>query len=345
MIFFNFVFFTFSSFQDFFNETYNVINENEHRVFPLELNYYLKNILYESFIMTPVVFTSYKKVDLLIEETTFFQCTSYSCGAICFDCFKNSNAINYKVCAVNCYTYHTGKNKYGYFSIDVNNKVQISLLSMHKCAPDFSMGALDDGIRLLGGICDFSQNNFSKNCIDRHLPTLSFDYNYGITIKFLNIIDVRGLGNHIIAFTNRYNALENLTYSNFIRNECKDNGLFYSYGVFRVENSIFLNNYNYLFQQYSAHLTIYKCWIRHPINLYISGQAPTFQLLTHTNVETATFIISDYQTHLCKFNLIHENTPCQTLPSNCSYSFNAEQMNLTKEILNIFNFLIIYLII
>ena len=247
-------------------------------------------------------------------EINFYicSCTNYG-GAIYFHCYYDESKVNFnKICSSYCLSNFY---QFCYILTYLNMKSynNYSFISYCKCN-NLTLG--DTVIMLHVGYSNLRNINSSNNKV-LYSSGITFSSPVGIDSKFTSYLNNYCQNYYCIYFALDFN--NNWTYSNIINNNSPTNygviTVWYSGGIYLMNNCIFLNNLNILFYLTSgSELKIINCTIIHD-NLKINSGTIFTLNINFLNFET--------------FNLNHY----------C----NIKDYTKQNSILYQFNFLIIFL--
>ena len=276
----------------------------------------------------------------------FWECTLYKCksnnhggGFYLYSIDLRTNIS--KICISFCFFQTVNSGFFGtscYIQSGSTGLIRIEFLSCYSCGVlGSSTGTIyiNNAEHSIHGL-NYSLNRAHTSCIGYFYSTISSIYQYN------NFINCSSSANYGIHFS--YGGFQiDFDYSNIIRNDCKQYGIFYSSGSvifkFFVKYCIFLNNIvssHLFFFSPVARQTIRSCYI------VLSGSGTLQNTQTNenciiTSVLTQTYLLTHYSTYLCQtpyeLGILDINSgSCQTqppIPTSCFIESNNEQINFT----------------
>ena len=312
--------FILGSFQDHYGREsdYNISLFNQ--IINVPKNYYIFNCFLEHINVihgSSLEFTHRTEINLLIEDSMFFNCSSTTNGGVLyFDCPSNGNLTMEKICANSCFA--TNSFQFAYMNLHASKINKVNYLSLTKCSPDHL--SRQHNIRFNSGNVSLNNYNTSYNRLHSY-SALSITSSISISLKFLTIVDNLVTQSIAIDLQLSHNFQLNISYMNVIGNNSPNTAVFYLlYGKYFMNNCIFIDNFNTLFQyvyhsSYPGFCSISQSWVRHQSSFIAGGYITLSGISTlHT---TATLSLSHFSTYYC-YNGENYNqndlTPCQTLP-------------------------------
>ena len=292
---------------------------------------------------------------LLIKDCTFFKSSSsYDAGAI-FISSTNLNLDISKCCFSDCFI---NNNNWGTTICIISNNnihvLKINLITVSSCGlvgRGFATISIEGSKQSLNGL-NFTNNKVNQSSAGQFTPYQTSIYQY------INILNCSSTNEYIISFFSPVSPpYIDFDYSNIIRNNAKNAGIFYkSMSTQRLimrfcilmENSGMLyllqSHFNTYWQTYRS------CFINHNGTVH-NGFANDNSNVT-TLSYTQTHLLSHYSTFLCltpnELGQADCNLPkdCQTLPPNptlCNFETNNELQTLStfSTIFKIFIFTLI----
>jgi len=245
---------------------------------------------------------------LNVVNCMFYCCTSViSGGAIYYDCTGSGSSCFNKVCGRMCFfsgDYISGSERghFGYILTSQSKNNSIFYLSIVECAPEMKNGV--GSICLRYGKQIVKDSNSSNN---KCYYSGSFESIHGNSTIFSRCTYVN---NHITRFHNLYFnggfnecMIESL---NVIGNNGPDCGVLSIQHIcqYNVNNSIFINNSQYLFGSYGGYggnciLTVMKCFISHTgvVSNPINGGVVNLNQIEYK--EVSTFSLVHFSTYYC----------------------------------------------
>ena len=299
-----------------FESNFNISVYNEPINVPQ--NYFISNSFLEHinvFGGSPFEFYHRTIINLLIQDSMFFNCSSdVSGGVLFFQCPNNGNLIMERICGNSCFAPN-----YQFSFIDIHSTKKNILIycSITKCSPDHL--SRDQVLTINNGNTSINNFNSSHNRLYTN-SVFSLTSTLNVNMSFLTIVD-NLVTNSVAISMNLGSSNCDISYLNLIGNNSPSGYVIYMYYSFYFyRNCIVIDNFNSLFYYiYSGsygYCLITQSWIRHQSTFKYDPQHKiTFG--TTTLYTTATLQLSHYSTHHC-YNgenyYQNEISPCQTLP-------------------------------
>ena len=233
------------------------------------------------------IFVNISPCNLLITESTFYQCISLSGhgGAIFFQ--NGMDILLSKNCAIEC----KASNDRQFAFLQTSRNHSLFFFSISKC---FNQSIKYITLALFGGTQNISQCNISNNKNIR-ISTIEYYYPYKMDSVLNNFFNnTCSTYRNIFLFGN----VGNIYKCNILQNNCpSEQGVVTLwYGVYTFYDCIFRNNYQTLFYVNSGILKLDNCYILHDLNSISTniGLSPIFSSELYYHTET--FQISHYMT-------------------------------------------------
>ena len=200
-----------------------------------------------------IVFVDYPTVSLIIINSIFYNCSSFSNGAVIF--FRSNFFLTLKnVCGSNC-TSFSPYASFAYIYLNSVSNCSIESSTINLCSPNFQSGYSIWIFRSLYNI-KFFNSSFNKNLRTSSLSIIDF-YNY--FCSYSTFFNNSANGEGIIQFQN---SQSNTNFTNFVENYCYSTGILSSYSSNNFfYNCTFYNNFQILF--YSTNFYVYYSTIIH----------------------------------------------------------------------------------
>ena len=330
------ILFLLTTFSSFFGKEPTHFYENIEKNQPIDSGIYIKNSRYTDLYGGTLYFSSEQLISVLIELSTFMNCSSTSSGAGVYFLCTSGAIVLYKICAYSCFLASTNSGQFAYLYTGSTNNNSIIFLNVQKCAPSYGSYNREFPLVMYYGNQIVSNNNFSYNFVYK-FDLIGLYYMSSLSGQF-NTFIYNQASNQYGSYFYSGSGTTMLSRSNFLINYQND-GLIYisSFCSFIMDECIFIDNHHFLYYCPSSYdyMTFKNCWIKNPFSIYSGPYYPAYFGLTSTSGLTETYSITHFITNYCEPKLIGLGflTPCQTIPiipTTCFYSnINGSVINLS----------------
>ena len=286
---------------DFYNGIVNPLSQNSRIITFGSNNFYLLDSLFINLIITGVnggaIFLNSLTINLLIEKTSFYSCSSdKNGGAVYFSCTFGACIFNL-ICGEKCWGY----NGHLIYIITSNSlKNEAHFLSCARC-PNLNTLGYRNSLYFENGIQILKNINSSLNNIKHQTPGIIIYLPNSVTSNFCTISNNKVTEAGITIWLQGGSGIRKLLQWNIVANNSPGGyGIIFSDydgSSFIMSHCIFKDNLNTLF---SGGLTIEYCRIIH------SGGIGAPNIISSNTLQTNTFLINHFSSYNCNadFNYI-----------------------------------------
>ena len=260
------------------------------------LSYEIKNCHIFSFTNKAVFLSSSLNIELLCQDTLFFECSSNSNGgALFFSGGTNSKSMIQRICGYKCFLTTIGQGSFFSITTGTFNENFAFFISYSYCS-DINRD-IDGSSRLVKGYQNFSYCNSSNNFI-YYRSGFNFRETTKSECKFTTISNCYSSKWTILEL---HEGISNLSYINFINNRHSST----SRGLIELRasstsqflNCIIFNSDLYTFYIYSGTLYLKNCYFN---SLSFLGASV---LNEEPLINSKTFILIHFQSYFCETNI------------------------------------------
>ena len=300
-------------------------------------NFYLIDSSFISLTSGAITLSSLT-INLLIEKTSFYSCSSNNHGGAVFFSCSSGASVFHSICGEKCFT--SGDNIHGsliYIVTSISLRNEAHYLSCVRCPNSYSNG-LRHSLYFQNGIQNLKNINSSLNIINHQTPGIMISSPNSVDSNYCTISNNK-VGHSIAIWLSGGSGIRKLSQWNIVSNDSPSYSIIYDGGGYTMSNCIFKNNSNSLFP--TSNLIVEFSKIIH----YGFIGSPTF--ISSNTVLTNTFQINHFSSANCHADLLltPNNTPPRTfmeigtcVPITCK---NIELLKLSNFLVLILNFYLI----